>query len=77
MLFRSGKGALRNLFLNNSDDAFIKIDFSKTELSSQKIINSALRITQTNTSNEFKGFLNDSQSENLILRYKEDRKSVV
>ena len=72
-----GKGALRNLFLNNSDDAFIKIDFSKTELSSQKIINSALRITQTNTSNEFKGFLNDSQSENLILRYKDLVKFIV
>ena len=72
-----GKGTLRNLFLNSSDDAFIKIDFSKPELSSQKIINSALKITQTNTSNEFKEFLNTSQSENLILRYRDLVKFIV
>ena len=66
-----GKGALRNLFLQNSEDAFIKIEYSKPELSSQKIINSTLRISQTNTSNEFNELLISSQSENLILRYKD------
>lgn len=66
-----GKGALRNLFLENSDDASIKIECSEPELSSQKIINSALRITQTNTSVEFNDFLNASQAENLILRYRD------
>lgn len=72
-----GKGALRNLFLQSSDDAFIKIDYNKPKISSQKIINSALRITQTNTSNEFIEFLNTSQSENLILRYKDFVKFIV
>lgn len=66
-----GKGALRNLFLKGSEDAFIKLEYSKPELSSQKIINSALRITQTNTSDEFNELLNASQSENLILRYRD------
>lgn len=66
-----GKGALRNLFLQSSEDAFIKIEYSKPELSSQKIINSTLRITQTNTSDEFNELLIASQSENLILRYKD------
>ena len=66
-----GKGALRNLFLQSSKDAFIKIEYSKPELSSQKIINSTLRTTQTNTSVEFNKLLIASQSENLILRYKD------
>ena len=66
-----GKGALRNLFLKGSEDAFIKLEYSKPELTSQKIINSALRITQTNTSDEFNELLNASQSENLILRYRD------
>ncbi len=66
-----GKGALRNLFLQSSEDAFIKIEYSKPELSSQKIINSSLRIIQTNTSEEFNKLLIASQSENLILRYKD------
>jgi energy-coupling factor transporter ATP-binding protein EcfA2 len=66
-----GKGALRNLFLDNSDDATIKIECSKPELSSQKSINSTLKITQTNISVDFSEFLKSTQSENLILRYKD------
>lgn len=66
-----GKGALRNLFLQSADDAFIKVELNKPELTSQKTINNILRISQTNSTNEFKDFLNDSQSENLILRYKD------
>lgn len=66
-----GKGALRNLFLQSSEDAFIKIEYNKPELTSQKIINNALEITQTNESDEFKELLTTSQSENLILRYRD------
>lgn len=66
-----GKGAIRNLFLGNSEDAVIKIECSNSKLSSQKNINSALRITQSNTSEEFNEFLNATQTENLILRYKD------
>jgi DNA repair exonuclease SbcCD ATPase subunit len=66
-----GKGALRNLFIDNSDDATIKIECSKPELSSQKSINSAFRITQTNTSIDFSEFLKSTQTENLILRHKD------
>lgn len=72
-----GKGALRNLFLQSADDAFIKVEFNKHELTSQKTINNALRIYQTNSTNEFKVFLNESQSENLILRYKDLVKFIV
>jgi len=66
-----GKGALRNLFLDNTVDAKINIECSKPELSSQKSINSALRITQTNISVDFNDFLKATQTENLILRYKD------
>ena len=66
-----GKGALRNLFLDNTDDATIKIECSKPELSSQKSINSALKIIQTNISADFNDFLKSTQTENLILRYKD------
>ena len=52
-----GKGALRNLFLQASDDACIKLEFNKPELASQKTINDALKISQTNNSNEFKEFI--------------------
>lgn len=72
-----GKGALRNLFLENSEDATIKIDCSNPELSSQKTINSALRITQSNTSIRYNEFLSASQSENLILRYKDLVKFII
>lgn len=64
-----GKGALRNLFLQASDDAFVKLEFNKPELASQKTINDALKISQTNNTNEFKEFIEKSQTENLILRY--------
>lgn len=66
-----GKGALRNLFLLPTDDAFIKLEFNKPEYTSQKTINNALRISQTNTSEDLKELLAKSQSENLILRYKD------
>jgi hypothetical protein len=66
-----GKGALRNLFLQPTDDAFIKLEFNKPEFTSQKSINNTLRVSQSNTSVEFKDLLDKSQSENLILRYKE------
>lgn len=66
-----GKGALRNLFLDNSVDATIKVECSKPELSSQKSINSALRITQSNISVDFNDFLKSTQAENLILRYRD------
>jgi predicted ATPase len=62
-----GKGALRNLFLQPTDDAFIKLEFNKPEFTSQKSINNTLRVSQSNTSVEFKDLLDKSQSENLIL----------
>ncbi len=72
-----GKGALRNLFLQTNDDAFIKVEFNKPEITSQKTINNALRISQTNSSIDFKYFINESQSENLILRYKDLVKFII
>jgi DNA repair exonuclease SbcCD ATPase subunit len=66
-----GKGALRNIFIKNTEDSTIKIENTNSNLSSQKIINSSLRISQTNSKVEFLEYLKSTQSENLILRYKD------
>ena len=66
-----GKGALRNLFLKGTETAFIKIDFLNSELNSQKTINNSLKIAQTNTTPEYSNYLLSTQSENLILRYRD------
>jgi DNA repair exonuclease SbcCD ATPase subunit len=66
-----GKGSLRNLFIKNTEDSTIEIENTNSNLSSQKIINSSLRISQTNSKVEFLEYLKSTQSENLILRYKD------
>lgn len=72
-----GKGALRNLFLKPTDDAYIKLEYNKPELTSQKTINDSLRVTQSNNSNEFKELLAKSQNENLKLRYTELQRFII
>ncbi len=72
-----GKGALRNLFLDDDEDAFIKIEYTNPNLNSRKSINGALKVIPSNTSDEFKNLIADSESENLILRYKDLIKFII
>lgn len=66
-----GKNALRNVFLNSSDDAKIEIQYSNNQLNNEKSINNSLRTFNSNSSKEFAEYFNQSQSENLILRYRD------
>lgn len=66
-----GKNALRNLFLNPSDDAKIEIQYSNKLLDNEKSINNLLKTFNSNSSKEFANYFNQSQSENLILRYRD------
>ena len=66
-----GKGALRNLFIPDSEDAFINIQYSNNKLDATKAIDSSLRASTSNTTDDFKDYLLATQSENLILRYRD------
>ena len=72
-----GKGAFRNLFIPNTEDSFIDIEFSQSEISSKKQINDSLQVSTSNTTDKYKEFINVSLSENLILRYKDLVKFIV
>ncbi|HHT9112141.1 MAG TPA: hypothetical protein ACFYD0_02355 [Candidatus Wunengus sp. YC65] len=66
-----GRGALRNLFIPNSEDAFISIQYSNNKLNATKTIDSSLKASISNTADDFKDYLLASQSENLILRFRD------
>jgi hypothetical protein len=66
-----GKNALRNVFLNPSDEAKIEILYSNKLLDNEKSINNLLKTFNSNCSKEFASYFNQSQSENLILRYRD------
>lgn len=66
-----GKGSLRNLFIPDSEDAFITIQYSNNKLDTTKTIGSSLRTSTSNITNDFKEYLHATQSENLILRYRD------
>lgn len=66
-----GKNALRNVFLNPSDEAKIEIQYSNRLLDNEKSINNLLKTFNSNSSKEFASYFNQSQSENLILRYRD------
>ena len=66
-----GKNALRNVFLNPSDDAKIEIQYSNNQLNNEKSINHLLKTFNSNSSKEFAEYFSQSQSENLILRYRD------
>lgn len=61
-----GKNALRNVFLNTSDDAKIAIQYSNKHLDNEKSINNLLKTFNSNSSKEFFNYFIQSQSENLI-----------
>lgn len=66
-----GKNALRNVFLNPSDEAKIEIQYSNKLIDNEKSINNLLKTFNSNSSKEFASYFNQSQSENLILRYRD------
>lgn len=66
-----GKNALRNVFLNPSDESKIEIKYSNKSIDNEKSINNLLKTFNSNSSKEFVSYFSQSQSENLILRYKD------
>lgn len=69
-----GTPALRNIFLPDSDDAYVEVKYSDSECDSQKklfIKKSKLTGEYTNTAQKFKDYINSSLKENLLLRYKD------
>ncbi len=66
-----GKNALRNIFLTHSDDAKIEIQYSNQLLDNEKSINNLLKPFNSNSSKAFSNYFCQSQSENLILRYRD------
>lgn len=66
-----GRGSLRNLFIPDSEDAFVDIDYSNNKLNAIKTINYSLSASTSNTTDDFKDFLLATQSENLIFRYRD------
>ena len=66
-----GKGSLRNLLISEDEDAFVEIRYSNSKLDSKKSIDSTYKTSTSNNSIEFKEFISASQSENLILRYRD------
>lgn len=66
-----GRGALRNLFIPDNEDAFITFQYSNNKLDATKTIDSSLRVSTSNTTDDFENYLLASQSENLILRYRD------
>ncbi|MDO9154281.1 MAG: AAA family ATPase [Paludibacter sp.] len=66
-----GKNALRNVFLKPSDEAKIEIQYSNKLLDNEKSINNSLKTFNSNSSKEFSNYFNQSQSENLFLRYRD------
>ena len=66
-----GRGSLRNLFIPDSEDAFVDIQYSNNRLNATKTIDCSLRTFTSNTTDDFKDYLLATQSENLILRYRD------
>ena len=70
------KDALRNSYLDESKSSSIRVNFSKTALDSErKLFFKKEKLTSefSNTTDEFKNYLSQSESENLILRHQSIR----
>jgi len=71
---RKGLEGLRNIHIADSEDGFISIEYSDSKLNSSKVISqtdSEFTTRQTNNSNEFLSFLDESKKELIILRYRD------
>lgn len=77
---RKGIEALRNIHLENDEDAFAELFFTDNKLNSRKrlfIKNSKLLNDYSNTTKDFSEYIDLSLKENLILRYKDLIKFIV
>lgn len=71
---RKGYEAMRNIFLAEDKPGLLSVEFNKKEYSNAKTIEQKrgnLKTTVSNESEDFANYLNASQEENLILRYRE------
>lgn len=68
---RKGKDAIRNVFIPDTEDGFIELKFDDDKLNTKKSIDSSLRTSLSNTSDEFQKFIITANSERLILRYRD------
>jgi energy-coupling factor transporter ATP-binding protein EcfA2 len=71
---RGGLEALRNIFLNDEDDADVNFEYTDENYNSIKRFfykKESLQSEQSNQSEEFMDYLKESQKENLVLRYHE------
>ena len=71
---RKGYEALRNIFLKDDDPGSLKLEFTNPVLDDKKIIEihkNNLKAAHSNSEDDFTEYLDDTQLENLILRYKE------
>lgn len=69
-----GVAALRNIFLSDSEDAHVGVNYSDSKCGSiKKLFYKRIKLTSeySNTSQNFKDYLNASLKERLILRYKD------
>lgn len=74
---RQGRDALRNIFIPDDEDSYIEIQYSNNKLNTVKSIGSNLSPVISNSSSDFQNFLVASQSENLILRYRDLVKFII
>jgi len=74
---RRGRDALRNIFIPAEEDSFVEILYSDNALDAKKNIKNSLETEISNSSSEFQDFINSSQSENLILRYRDLVKFII
>ena len=68
---KKGRDALRNIFIPDTEDGFIELAFDDNKLDTKKSINSALKTSISNESDEFQKFSGSANSERLILRYRD------
>jgi DNA repair exonuclease SbcCD ATPase subunit len=72
-----GRGALRNLFIPDNEDAYVMIHYSDKVLDSKKSMNNSFKTSVSNESEEFNEFITISQTEKLILRYEDLVKFII
>ncbi|OFY98445.1 MAG: hypothetical protein A3K10_09335 [Bacteroidetes bacterium RIFCSPLOWO2_12_FULL_31_6] len=68
---RKGKDALRNIFINDKEDAFVEVAYSNSKLDCTKNIDGSLTVSTSNTTAEYEKYISNSSTENLILRYRD------
>jgi len=71
---KGGLTALRNTFINDTEKCSVELAFTDSNLDSQKSINlkkSNLEVENSNNSDAFLFYFDNSKKENLILRYRD------